>query len=246
MQLEICVDTFASAHAAFQGGADRIEVCSALPLGGLTPTIGLLRQVKRAYPQGIAMCMLRPRGGDFVYDANEMATALDDLQALKEAGADGFVFGALDRDGNIDEEACGDVIRLAKPLPVTLHRAIDHSIDWQRALETAIGLGFSRVLSSGQATTAIEGIVTLTRMVAKAIGRIGIVVGSGVSPETLPQLLMKMNTHVDFHGSASASVAPSSVHRPAFAMGSVDTDVRRETSVDIVRRMKALLRDSAS
>lgn len=80
-------------------------------------------------------------------------------------------------EGNIDEQACASVIRLAKPLPVTLHRAIDHSKDWQTALETAIGLGFSRVLSSGQATTAVEGMAVLSEMVAKATGRIGVIVG---------------------------------------------------------------------
>uniref|UniRef100_A0A1I7ZR45 Copper homeostasis protein cutC homolog n=1 Tax=Steinernema glaseri TaxID=37863 RepID=A0A1I7ZR45_9BILA len=93
--LEICLDSFESAEAAVQGGAKRVEVCSSLPQGGLTPTTGLLKHIKSAFPEVIAFCMLRPRGGDFVYTKDELKTILMDCEELKKSGADGFVFGAL-------------------------------------------------------------------------------------------------------------------------------------------------------
>lgn len=118
---EVCVDSLESARNADNGGADRLEVCSSLSLGGLTPTIGFVKAVK-SHISIPAFAMIRPREGDFVYDESELTVMEEDVKALKECGTDGFVFGVLKSDGSVDRDACLRLLRLAHPLPCTFHR----------------------------------------------------------------------------------------------------------------------------
>ena len=135
--LEICVDSLESARNAQLGGADRLELCASLTLGGLTPTFGLLTCVKRMLLMNSAarvpvFAMIRPREGDFVYDEDELAVMESDISALKDAGADGFVFGALRADDTVDLDACRRLLKAAQPLPCTFHRYITLCIKLRR------------------------------------------------------------------------------------------------------------------
>ncbi|XP_053660615.1 copper homeostasis protein cutC homolog [Anopheles marshallii] len=178
IELEICVDTYGSAVAAIQGGADRLELCSALSEGGLTPTVGLLRQIKQYLsehdpPKTIPVyCMIRcRRGSDFNYSEQEMKVMLLDLQLLAQNGADGFVFGALEpSSGKVHLKNCEQIVAAAGKLPLTFHRAIDCT-DEQRLeenLNLVAQLGFSTVLTSGLKPTAEQGMDTIAKMKAIA------------------------------------------------------------------------------
>lgn len=201
--VEICVADEAGAVAAIAGGADRIELCAALEAGGLTPSLALLgRVLARARPAGVEVhAMVRPRAGDFVYDADELALAIAEGQALVGAGADGLVFGAC-RGAWLDEAALADFADAHAGTRLTLHRAIDLVADPVAAVGTAIALRYERILSSGGAATADQGADTLRRMVERAAGRCRIAAGSGVRADNVAGLIAR--TGVDHvHGSAS-------------------------------------------
>ena len=170
-RLEICTDSPAGVAAAIAGGADRIELCSALEIGGLTPSAGLVAEVRDATRSaGVALvAMVRPRGGDFTYDDAELALAIAEAQALIAQGVDGLVFGAV-RDGQVDMAASAhwmEQVREAAgmPLPCTFHRAIDLLADPVDAVDAITALGFTRILTSGGALRAIDGVDVIARMV---------------------------------------------------------------------------------
>lgn len=232
MPLEICIDSVESAINALEGGADRLEVCSSLSQGGLTPTIGLCSVIRRKYSSSKQYVMLRPRSGDFSYSEDEMQVILDDLKAHKEAGANGFVFGAV-KNGIVDEKSCQLVIEAARPLPVTFHRAIDICADWKTSLETIISLGFSALLTSGQKSTAIAGISTIEEMIVMSAGRIVIMAGAGVTGSNVIDLLRTGCVWV--HASAS-KVKETKANK--ISMGTSDNELQRVTCVDEVRALK--------
>ncbi|XP_062716172.1 copper homeostasis protein cutC homolog [Aedes albopictus] len=205
--LEICIDSFASAVAAIRGGADRLELCAALSEGGLTPSVGLLREIRRFTLENVvqhrevklyAMVRCR-RGSDFCYSEPEMRIMLHDLELLAQNGADGFVFGALDETGNVHREHCGLVVAEASKhkKPVTFHRAFDCT-DRSKMLENSelvASLGFTTLLSSGLEGTAMEGIQNLTEMV-KFVSesermQLTVMPGSGVSPRNVQEIVQK-------------------------------------------------------
>jgi copper homeostasis protein len=181
--LEVCVDTPAGLAAAIEGGADRIELCSALALQGLTPAPGLMAIAAEAaipiYP------MIRPRNGDFVYDAGDLDAILRDIDATREAGLAGVVIGANLSSGELDVDALSMLVAHAEGLGVTLHRAFDLTPDPFAALETAIDLGFERILTSGCALNAMAGAETIAALVEQADGRIAILAGGGVNPSNV-------------------------------------------------------------
>ncbi|CAJ0600126.1 unnamed protein product [Cylicocyclus nassatus] len=236
-RLEICVDSFESAENAIRGGADQLEVCSALSLGGLTPSIGLVRRIRAAYPKMPLLVMLRPRGGDFVYTDDEILVMEEDLRCMRLAGATGYVFGVLESDGTLDMARCERLIHLAQPAPCTLHRAFDLTKDWRETIEQAIKAGFKTILTSGHAPLAIDGTTRLKKIHQEADDRINILVGSGVNSQSLPTLLAETNCSW-FHGSASVPVK-AKAKRNGFTLGSHDHDVQRVTSEEEV----GLLRD---
>jgi copper homeostasis protein len=186
--LEVCVDSMAGMRAARDGGAQRLELCSRLDLGGLTPAAEL---VASALAESRLPChvMLRPRAGSFTWSANNVAAIADELEALKDSGAHGFVLGALDARRDIDTAAVRRWTELARPLPVTFHRAFDEARDLTCALDALIELGVQRVLTSGGAATAWEGRAKLRELVERAAGRIVVMPGGGVREHNARALL---------------------------------------------------------
>ncbi|MGH9538865.1 MAG: copper homeostasis protein CutC [Terriglobales bacterium] len=175
--VEVCVDSPESALAAQQGGARRVELCSGLMEGGVTPSAGLIATVRHNITIGLHV-MIRPRGGDFCYSAAEFSVMQRDVLMAKQLGADGVVFGILDLDGQVDIQRTRQLVELARPLKTTFHRAFDMSVDIPRSLEAVIQAGAHRILTSGGSPTALDGALTLRQLVETAAGRI-IVMGCG-------------------------------------------------------------------
>lgn len=199
-ELEICVDTPEALTIAMEVGADRIELCAALKLDGLTPGPGLVH-LAREVPVPV-MAMIRPRAGNFVFGPADMLAALEDIAHMRAAGLAGVVLGASLPDGRLDTGALARMVQAAEGMDLTLHRAFDITPDPFAALEDAIALGFSRILTSGQARSAIEGVGTLTQLVNTARGRIGIMAGAGVRADHAVLLLETGATalHGSFRG----------------------------------------------
>ena len=203
VSMEVCIDSVESALNAESGGASRVELCGNLVEGGTTPTVGMLRTIKHKTKIPVYV-MIRPRGGDFAYSGDEFQTMKEDLGILKENGADGFVFGILTPEGDIDEHKCQELVELSQPHPVTFHRAFDVARDPSKALETLISLGFSRVLTSGQDSTALEGLPVIKTLVEQAGSRIIVVPGGGITERNLERIL-KGSGAKEFHCSARTS-----------------------------------------
>ena len=219
MLLECCVDCVESAVTAAQNGADRLELCANLLIGGTTPDINLFYRVKKKVaPYGTKInVLLRPRFGDFCYSEDEFEILLADVRLFREAGADGVVIGVLKENGTIDEERMALLMKAAGELPVTFHRAFDVTRDAIEALEACERLGISTILTSGQKSSAVEGLDLLKELVQKADG-ITIMPGSGVSLKNLP-LLMESGATA-YHMSAKKVVdSPMNYRREGVPMG---------------------------
>lgn len=236
--LEVCVDTVHGLAAALAGGADRIELCAALDVGGLTPSAGLMRAAAASPVPVVAM--IRPRAGDFVYDAAECAVMLADIDAVHAAGLQGVVLGASSIDGRLDHRTLQTLLAHARQrgLTCTLHRAIDLCPDLAEATRTAVGLGFDRILTSGGAPTAGEGIDQLARCFAQAAGALVVMPGAGVNADTIAALRTRLPL-TDVHASCAVSIA--SVDARALAFG-FESNTRRQTSRDQVAALKSALR----
>ena len=180
---EACCGSAADAIAAYEGGADRVELNSDLFHGGLTPTLGALLTVKKHAPELKVMCMVRPREGGFCYTRTEYETMLADARVFVENGADGIVFGFLREDATVDVERCREMLAVIGDKESVFHRAIDVVPDVMAALDTLIDLGVTRVLTSGQKPTVPEGAQTIKAMIERAAGRIQILPGGGITPE---------------------------------------------------------------
>jgi copper homeostasis protein len=177
--VEAAVDSAGAALAAVEAGAERIELCADLDSGGLTPSAALLAKLRPKLDVPI-LPMIRSRGGDFEYDAEEIETMLGQLHELRALGADGFVFGALRGDRSVDAVATPRIVEAAEGLPVVFHRAFDRTPDLSASLQVLIGLGIERVLTSGGAERAILGADRLASLMREARGRIGILPGGGI------------------------------------------------------------------
>ena len=171
MIYEICVDSVAGVRAAKAAGAQRVELCADLLEGGITPSLGTIRQARKV--PGIDLnVMIRPRGGDFLFDDDEFATMRADIETAKAEGADGAVIGLLTTAGEIDATRTRELVALARPLSVTFHRAFDVAAYPFRAIETLIELGVDRVLTSGQEATVLEGLPLIVELMKRAGDRI--------------------------------------------------------------------------
>ncbi len=233
MLLEVCVEDIPGLKAAVEGGGDRIELCSALPLGGLTPSAGLMATAaKIPIP---AYAIIRPRAGSFVYSADELDVMKRDIDAARAAGLPGVVLGASLPDGRLDLDALTILTAQAEGLGKTLHRAFDLVPDVEEAVYVAISLGFERILTSGGARTAAEGVAMLEQAIAAAAGRISIMPGSGVTLATVGQLWPRLQIS-EIHASCSATA--SETDERLIALGFSPPSVRR-TDAATVRALKA-------
>lgn len=188
--VEAAVDSVASALAAERGGAGRVELCDALFDGGTTPSAGMISAVKATVRIPV-FAIIRPRGGGFVYTEEEIGVMRLDVEAARMLGADGVVIGALTRDARVDAEAVRTLVGVAGPLPVTFHRAFDLVRDREQALETLIQERVSRVLTSGGAPTAIEGVEAIRALVQRSAGQIAVMAGGGVREETVQEIVRR-------------------------------------------------------
>jgi copper homeostasis protein len=233
IRLEVCVDTAEGLAEAVAGGADRIELCAALALGGLTPSAGL---IALAAGSGVpVVAMIRPRAGDFVWSEPEVAMMEAEIAALRAAGLAGVVLGASLPDGRLDVPVLRRLVSAAAGQELVLHRCIDLVPDMAVALEEAVSLGFHRVLTSGGAVTAEAGALRIAALVTQAAGRISVMPGSGVTPGNAAML--KGLGITDLHGSCSVATPLSGrLVEMGFA-----APVRRQTDADQVRALRRAL-----
>jgi len=195
--LEISVETAEAAVAAERGGAQRIELCADLRLGGLTPGEELMGQAREQARLPI-FAMIRPRAGDFIYSQEEMAQIRRAIATAERLGMDGVVLGLLTEDSQVDVQRTRELVKLAQPLPVTFHRAFDDVADLDAALEDVIETGAARILTSGGAPTAPQGLGALAKLVAAAGNRITIVPGSGVNASNILEVAQHTQAR-EFH-----------------------------------------------
>ncbi|MBT2745331.1 MULTISPECIES: copper homeostasis protein CutC [unclassified Lysobacter] len=200
--LEISANSLASALAAQAGGADRVELCENLRDGGTTPSYGTIA-VARDRLRIPLYVLIRPRGGDFLYDENDLAAMRADVETCVRLGCDGVVIGALDADGAVDAGVCAELIAAAGALGVTFHRAFDAARDHGAALEAVIALGCERILTSGGAADAGQGADRIAALVAQAAGRIALMAGAGVTAHNIAALAQRAQVG-ELHASAKA------------------------------------------
>lgn len=243
--LEVCVDSIESARIAERAGATRLEVCSGLAVGGLTPSYGLLEQTAElSIPK---MLLVRPRDGDFVYTSSEIDTQSRDIRiALEQGLVQGVVIGFLTPRGYVDEAACRVVVeqvrRISSSAEIVFHRAIDETPDPVEALKCLISLGFDRVLTSGGAATAMQGADVIRRMVALSDGRIEVMAGGGVSVGNLADLRAATGAH-SYHGTFKEVLQTTNVYEgPSVPMA---IDVRSSTH-SYYRSSEADIREAVS
>jgi copper homeostasis protein len=197
--IEIATTDFESTKAAVEGGADRIELCTALSEGGITPSYGLIKKCREVFSIPL-FPIIRPRAGDFLYSDKEFGIMLEDVRICKEAGCDGIVSGILKKDGSIDKKRTGKLIEAAYPMEFTFHRAFDRCKEPFEAMEELIAIGCQRILTSGQQPTATAGIDMIRKLVKAADSRIIIMPGSGVRKENIKQLADETGA-IEFHSS---------------------------------------------
>lgn len=211
MKLELCIDSLEQARAALDYPIDRLELCAALELGGLTPSYGLMHSCSRI-PNIQTHVMIRHTAGPFVYGSADFDIMVKDVEQAIEAGVHGIVFGCLDAHSDVELEQCRHLVQLAKShdLEATFHRAFDFVRDPEYALWSLIDLGFDRVLTSGQKATAEEGMALIQNMVEMADGRIEIMAGSGVNADNAPEL--KKSGVAALHFSARRAVSKTELN----------------------------------
>ena len=215
MIIEACVDSVASALAAQDGGADRIELCDALVEGGLTPSAGKIGLCCERLRIPVVV-LIRPRGGDFLYGGTETELMIRDIFVAKELGARGVAIGALRADGTLDVPRLEAMIAAARPMEVVFHRAFDGTSDALEALEALKALGVDRVLTSGQAPTALEGVGVLKQLVARAASKITILAGGGIDETNAPRIVADTGVRELHIRGTTAVVSGMTYKRPGF------------------------------
>ena len=210
--LEIVTYSLTSAKVALAGGAHRIELCENTAEGGTTPSLGTIEAVKSLTTTPVHV-MIRPRGGDFLYDADERAVMQRDLLHALKAGADGLVFGMLKPDATVDIEATRRLVDLAAGRPVTFHRAFDWAADPLRALEDVAKAGCSRVLTSGQAPSALEGAELIAELVRRTPSSLTVLAGGGIHAGNLRQLVERTGVR-EVHASLRGVQSTRMTQRP--------------------------------
>ena len=245
--LEVCVDSLASARAAVAGGADRIELCSALAVGGLTPYAALLRQI-RAESDIAVRCLIRPRGGDFLYEKEEILMLADQMEELRRCGADGFVIGCLTPAGELDGKAMEPLLKAAEGTGLTLHRCIDVSRDPYKTYLDAHALGFDTVLTSGAASSCLLGMETIGRLLRLRDAHQGpeILIGAGVNATVIAAFRKALPQTKAFHMSGKVEIESNMrFRREGVPMGlpGLDEWHIQQTSEENVRAARAALEE---
>jgi len=212
--LEISVETLGSAIAAERGGAHRIELCSDLSVGGVTPHVDLMRKTRAAVKIPV-FAMIRARGGSFVYSDSELAQMQRDIEVAKSCKMDGLVLGILHADNTVDIERTRDLVKIARPLPVTFHRAFDETPNLHEALEAVIETGATRILTSGGKRTAQLGARVVADLVAAAGDRITILPGGGINTSNLAEIIRATRAH-EFHSGLGTTLPYGQSSEAAF------------------------------
>lgn len=211
-KIEVCLESVESVKRSKNAGADRVELCSDLFQGGLTPSLGTVRRAKKV---GIPLsCMIRPRGGDFCYTDEEFEVMKEDLLAFKQEGVYSVVFGILNADGSVDKKRCRELLELARPMRVTFHRAFDMSRNLSEALEDIISLGFDRILTSGGEASVMEGLLMLEKLIRQAGDRIIIMPGAGIKSRNFEYI----SSHLDakeYHVHPTEALESEMIYRPS-------------------------------
>lgn len=236
--LEVCAGSLQSAIAAQQGGAERIEICSGLDMGGLTPSAGLIEAACSL--EGIAThVLIRPREGDFLYSREEKDLMLRDIVKAHELGADGIVVGALTADGQIDTPFIKECVMAANGMSVTFHRAFDFSDNPYSALEDIISTGANRLLTSGRASGAEQGMTMIRELVHRAAGRISIMPGGGITVSNAAYIVFQTGV-TEIHASARKPVQSlMQYRREGISTGKNGNNeyLTYETDADLVRKI---------
>lgn len=244
IQLEVCVDNLESISHAINGGATRIELCSSLALGGLTPSYGMIKQAVQLSSVPLYV-MIRPRQGDFLYQQDEIESMLVDIEIAKQLGVAGVVFGVLNADYSINMEACQQLMAAATGIGSTFHRAIDHCVNYSQALEDIALLGCERILTSGQAVDAYQGRHVIADMLLQADGRFSVMAGAGVTANNVKDIVATGINEVHLSGKSTraSKMNKKSPATVAVKMGadSVDDWVVPVTNPQLIHAVKRQL-----
>lgn len=239
--LEVAANSVASALAAETGGAKRVELFSALEVGGLTPSHAAIAMAVERLRIPVHV-LIRPRAGDFVFDDAECEVMRRDIEMCKSLGCAGVVIGVLTVDGDVDATRCRALMGAAHGMSVTFHRAFDFARDPERALEAIIALGCNRLLTSGQAPDALAGAPLIRTLIEQARGRITIMPGGGVDAHNIAAIAQATGAR-EFHASAKRRVH-TRMRRPSATLGEME-DAHWQSDVDEVRARVAALRGCA-
>ena len=242
LKYEICVDSTEGALVAEQAGAARVELCADLFEGGITPSLGLIETTLAAVSSILVNVLVRPRGGDFIYDDHEVRAMERDIIAIRDAGANGVVVGALTPDGDVDRATMARLRACAGDMSITFHRAFDMVADPHAVLETLVELGYDRVLTSGQENSALEGSPLIAELVRQAAGRIAIMAGGGITPGNAARVAAATGAP-ELHFAAQVSTpSPATFLNPRTYMGGSLRQAeyaRQATSLDLIEATMA-------
>jgi copper homeostasis protein len=227
---ELCAESVDACVAAHVGGAHRIELCTALSEGGLTPSYGLLHEAIKKSGLPIHV-LIRPRGGDFIYTPSEMAVMREDLEYSHSVGVHGVVLGLLCPDGTVDIEQTRHFVEMAGPLEVTFNRAFDYTVSQEQALEDVIAAGCRRVLTSGGEPDVVRGAESLARLVSQAAGRIDVAIGGGLRLNNAATVARATGAQ-HFHGSLRSRVASPMLYRGSGMLEDEGSSTETRSAVD--------------
>jgi copper homeostasis protein len=212
LTFEICIDSTQAAIDAAAAGARRVELCSGLFEGGITPSLGLIQTTLAAAPSLRVQVLIRPRGGDFIYDAHEVAAMVRDVESARAAGAHGVVIGALTPEGEVDLPTMESLVAAAGSMQITFHRAFDMVADPRETLETLIRLGCHRVLTSGQEGSALEGAPLIADLVRQGGDRIIVMAGGEITPRNAARVAQATGVR-EMHFAAMVPLTSAAVFR---------------------------------
>ncbi|HAN18879.1 MAG: copper homeostasis protein CutC [Bacteroidetes bacterium GWC2_33_15] len=238
--LEICANSVESAVMAQRGGANRVELCDNIYEGGTTPSYGTIQQARKMLSIDLNI-IIRPRGGDFCYSENEFEIMCNDILIAKELGVNGVVIGILKPDGSVDTERTKHLVNLANPMNTTFHRAFDVCKNPFQSLEDIVQCGCNRLLTSGQANKACQGIELIKQLIIKANERIGIMPGSGIDESNIEKIYIETGAK-EFHASLRKSVKSKMDYRKdGINMGGVSSIPEYENLVTDSERVKKMI-----